>query len=105
MLVEVSFISSNELSKSGTDRDNALFIFAASNDQLLIPTKLTPFSFPSYSNLLCKAFKGLLFALSANPNSSNNIIDIFLVLSKTFIFSAAISNIFSTSSGTVEFDP
>ena len=76
MFTEVSFRSSKSSSRLGTYKDKVLLILEASKVQLLIPTKLTPSWLPSYSSLLCKTFKGLLFELSAYPNSSNNIIDI-----------------------------
>ena len=110
ILIQVFFTSSKLLCRSGTDKHNALFCFEASMLQLLIPTKLTPFIFPSKSKWLCKAFKGLCFDLSANPNSSNNIIEIGKLSGLYFSFNAfnlpsAIWKIPSTSPGVVESEP
>ena len=58
-----------------TDKNKAQFILEASKSNCQ-STKLALSLFPSYFNLLCKNFNGLYFDFSANPNLSNNIIDI-----------------------------
>ena len=110
MLSQVDLKSSILSFKSGTAKHRALLIFAASKVQLLIPTKLIPFLLPSNSKWLCKTFKGLYFDLSANPNSSNNIIDIgkssfLLDLDSSSNLPSAILKIPFTSFGVVELEP